>query len=132
MGWLIAFGVLTLLAALPLGVTVVYNMAGTRGAVILGPFRIPLFPRKKKKKVKKKEKLSEEKRKKASSAKPREESKGGSVKDFLPLVQVAQELLGAFRRKLRVNRLELKLILGGMTPAIWAGIMQGPGRRWEI
>jgi hypothetical protein len=42
---------------------------------------------------------------------------GGPITDFLPLVKTALEMLGAFRRRLRVNVLELKLILAGDDPA---------------
>ena len=36
--------------------------------------------------------------------------------DFLPLVQLVLDFLGDFRRKLRVNRLEMKLIMAGGDP----------------
>ena len=42
--------------------------------------------------------------------------KGGSLLDFLPLVKVELNFLGDLRRRLRVNRLELKLILAGGDP----------------
>ena len=50
MGWLIALGVITLLAVLPLGVSVRYNADGALVRVIAGPFRITVFPMKKKEK----------------------------------------------------------------------------------
>ena len=51
--------------------------------------------------------------------KPKEEKKekGGSLLDFLPLVRVGLDLLNDFRWKLRLNRLELKLILAANDPA---------------
>lgn len=52
--------------------------------------------------------------------------------DFLPLVKVALNFLGDFRRKLRVNRLELKLILAGGDPATSRSITEGLGRQWAI
>ena len=36
--------------------------------------------------------------------------------DFLPLVHVALDFLNGFRKKLRVNRLEMKLIMAGADP----------------
>ena len=43
--------------------------------------------------------------------------KGGSFLDFLPLLQVALDLLDDLRWKLRLNKLELKLIMAGDDPA---------------
>ena len=42
--------------------------------------------------------------------------KGGSVLDFLPLVDVALGLLNDLRRKLRVDCLELKVVMAGGDP----------------
>lgn len=145
MGWLIAFGILFLLAILPLGASVKYNADGPLIRIIGGPIRLTVFPRKKKdkkenkpKKEKKKKKnkeedapSEEEKSKKktvAGEEAPDEEKKGGSVLDFLPLVQVGINFLGDFRRKLRVNRLDLKLIMAGDDPC---DLATNYGRIWE-
>ena len=48
MGWLIAFGILFLLAILPLGASVKYNADGPLIRIIGGPIRLTVFPRKKK------------------------------------------------------------------------------------
>ena len=45
-----------------------------------------------------------------------EKEQGGSWKDFLTLVPIVLDFLGDFRRKLRVDRLELKLILASDDP----------------
>lgn len=52
------------------------------------------------------------------SAPPKEEKKksGGPITDFLPLLKVALDLLNDFRRKLRINRLEVKLVMAGGDP----------------
>lgn len=143
MGWLIAFGILFLLAILPLGASVKYNADGPLIRIIGGPIRLTVFPRKKKdkkenkpKKEKKKNKEedapSEEQNSKkktvAGEEAPEEEKKGGSVLDFLPLVQVGINFLGDFRRKLRVNRLDLKLIMAGDDPC---DLATNYGRIWE-
>ena len=47
---------------------------------------------------------------------PEPKEKGGSWTDFLPLVKTLFDFLGNFRRTLRVNVLELKLILAGADP----------------
>lgn len=122
MGWLIAFLIIFLLAILPLGASVKYNSDGPLVRVIAGPIRFKVFPMKKKEKKEKKPKEKKEKTKKEpqkSKDKPKEEKKekGGSLLDFLPLVQVGLDLLNDFRWKLRLNRLELKLIMAADDPA---------------
>ena len=123
MGWLIALGILVLLAITPVGVHARYNSDGILLRAIVGPVKITLLPRKKKetkresteKPVKpKKEKVPKQKKKPDEPADNQE--KGGSVTDFLPLLQLVFDFLGEFRRKLRVNRLELKLVLAGGDP----------------
>ena len=139
-GW-ITLGVLVLLAVLPLGVSVKYNADGAVVRILLGPIKITLFPRpKKEKKDKKKKELK--KKKEASQepdrpqnpkppAKPKEkkpkEEKGGSWTDFLPLVKEALRFLGDFRRKLRLNCLELKLIMAADDPC---DLAVNYGRAW--
>ena len=137
MGWLIALGIIVLLAILPLGASVKYNADGPLVKIIAGPIRFTVFPMKKKEKKPKEEK--EKKQKKAEpepvaqetgkTAQKQEEKKekGGSLLDFLPLVQVALDLLGDFRRKLRLNRLELKLIMAGDDPC---DLAVNYGRAW--
>lgn len=122
MGWLIAFLIIFLLAILPLGASVKYNSDGPLVRIIAGPIRFKVFPMKKKEKKEKKPKEKKEKAKKEpqkSKDKPKEEKKekGGSLLDFLPLVQVGLDLLNDFRWKLRLNRLELKLIMAAEDPA---------------
>ena len=139
MGWWITLGVVILLAVLPLGVSVKYNSEGPLVRVILGPVKITVFPLPKKKKKEKKG------GKQQSSAAPSGETgpqtavpaepnpqnpapppkpkgepkaeKGGSLLDFLPLVKLVFGFLGDFRRKLRLDVLEVKLIMAGGDPA---------------
>ena len=132
MGWLIAIAVLTLLAVLPLGVSAVYDAAGLLVRVIAGPVWVTLIPAKKKgKKPKKKEKKQEKEMTASASASakaaPKEPQKGGSLKAFLPLIQIALDMMDAFRRKLRVNRLEAKIVLAGDDPA---DLAINYGRAW--
>ena len=138
MGWYIALGILVLMAVLPLGVSARYNAGGLLVKVIAGPVRITVFPLRKKEK--KKPKKTEEPEKPAvepapqnppAPPKPKEEpsgqEKGGSILDFWPLVQIALDFLGDFRRKLRLDNLELKLILAGGDPA---SLAINYGRTW--
>ena len=119
MGWLITLGILVLLAILPLGVTVNYHSEGFFLDVIAGPLRIPILPKKKKESPKKEKKPQKKKKdggKKAQSKPAAEKKKGGPITDFLPLVKTALALLNSFRKKLRIRRLELKVILAGDDP----------------
>lgn len=132
MGWLIALGILLLLAMLPLGVFARYDSGGAVVRVILGPVRITLLPRKKKKPKKKAEPKKQEKKSAAPPAEkksppPEKAASGGSLTDFLPLVKIGLEMLDCFRRKLRVNILEVKLILGGDDPC---DLAVNYGRAW--
>ena len=135
MGWVIFFAVVLLLAILPLGVFVSYDEDGVLVKIVAGPVKITLFPRPKK------GKKSEKKSKKKTSASPAEQlpkppqppkqipekKKGGSWTDFLPLVQVALDFLGSFRRKLRIDQLELKLTMAGDDPC---DLAVNYGRAW--
>lgn len=119
MGWLIALGILVLIAILPVGASVEYDSDGFRAAVIAGFFHIPVFPVKKKekkaKKVKKKKPAKPKETKKVEKSEPKQK-KGGSLLDFLPVLDRVLDFLSAFQRKLRIKQLEMVLILGGGDP----------------
>ena len=122
MGWLITLGILVLLAILPLGAAVNYHSEGFFLDIIAGPVRIPILPKKKKKtdkkskKTKKEKKSKSEKQGKTKSAAQTKKKKGGPITDFLPLVKTGLDLLNGFRKKLRIKRLDLKMILAGDDP----------------
>ena len=131
MGWVIFFAVVLLLAILPLGVFVSYDEDGVVVKIVAGPVKITLFPRpKKEKKSKKKTSASPAEQLPKPPQPPKqipEKKKGGSWTDFLPLVQVALDFLGSFRRKLRINRLDLKLTMAGDDPC---DLAVNYGRAW--
>ena len=145
MGWLIALGIVVLLAILPLGASVKYDADGLLVKLIAGPVKITLFPRPKKpqkeKKPKEPKKTPEKKENPASAVpkepvkeqptaaleKPEKKKSGGPVTDFLPLLKVALDLLNDFRRKLRVNRLEVKLVMAGGDPC---DLAMNYGKAW--
>ncbi len=130
MGWWITLGILFLLAILPLGVSVHYNSEGAVVKIILGPVKITVVPAKKKPPKEKKEKPKKEKKPKSKPNKPKQvgaeaptpepkpekKEEGGSILDFLPLVKTLFDFLGDFRRKLRLDNLQLKLIMAGGDP----------------
>ena len=112
MGWLIALGVLLLLAVMPLGVRFLFDSDGPLLYILAGPLRFKVSSSNKKKP--KKEKPGKQVKKTTGKTVPKK--KGGSLSDFMPLVRMALDFLGDFRRKLRVRRLELNLVLGGGDP----------------
>lgn len=122
MGWIILLAILVLLAVLPLGASVHYDEDGPRVRIVAGPVKFQVFPMKKKpKKAKKAKKEASSKKPKkqkaADTQKPFPKPKtGGSWTDFLPLVQVALDLLNDLRRKLRVNHLMLHMTMAGDDP----------------
>lgn len=118
MGWLIALAVLVGIALLPVGVSAKYDEDGPIVKVIIGPVRFTVYPGKPKEKQEKpkQEKLQEEKpAPKASGVAG--QKKGGSLSDFMPLVRIVLDFLSDFRSKLRVNILQLHLVLAGGDPA---------------
>ena len=129
MGWVIFAGVLLLLAILPLGVWIRYDEAGPLVRVVAGPLRITVFPVRKKKAAAPKKEMAPkpESTQKREEQQPAKKAKGGSLTDFLPLVKVALDLLGDFRRKLRVDELYLRLILAASDPC---DLAVNYGRAW--
>ena len=122
MGWLITFGILVLLAILPLGAKIVYDSDGFLLQIIAGPIRIPILPKKKKDGEKKEKKKKDKKKKRgtqtgtAADGQAKKKKKGGPITDFLPLVKTALDLLNSFRKKLRIKRLDLKVIMAADDP----------------
>lgn len=130
MGWLIALGILILLGSVPLGVFVRYDSGGPLVRIVAGVLRFTVIPLpKKKKKVPKEKKEPSPAKEKKTPPKPAEEpeKKGGSLRDFYPLIQVGERFLNQFRRKLRVDDLVLKLTLGGDDPC---DLALNYGRAW--
>lgn len=140
MGWWITLGILFLLAILPLGVSVHYNADGAVVRIILGPIKLTVLPAKKKPPREKKEKKKPEKKPKTAEPakqvgapqppaepKPEKQERGGSILDFLPLVKTLFDFLGDFRRKLRIDNLQLKLIMAGGDPY---NLAKNYGKAW--
>lgn len=134
MGWIITFACFFLLAILPLGASVLYDENGICVRIIAGPCKITVFPLPKWLKKSSKPKPKEKKTDSKNSNQPAKEktekekqTKGGSWKDFIPFVKLAVDFLGDFRRKLRLNHLEMKLILAGSDPC---DVAVNYGRAW--
>lgn len=144
MGWLITLGILVLLAVIPLGVRVVYDEDGAFVHILAGPLKIKVYPSPKKSKNPQKNKKSKKDQKSEAQGQSKKDSKksdgskqsggdgqkkksGGPITDFLPLVNVVLKFLDGFRRKLRVNMLELKLIMAADDPC---DLAVNYGRAW--
>lgn len=145
MGWWIALGILVLLAVIPLGVLVKYDEDGPVVKVVAGLIRFTVFPRKKKEKKPEKEKPAQQsapaedapaqpaaskpsKEKPSEKKKPDKEKKGGSLLDFLPLVEVALNMVGELLgRTLHVDLLEVNLVMAGDDPC---DLATNYGRAW--
>ena len=137
MGWLVALGILVLLAVLPLGVSLRYDSEGLQIKIIAGLLRLQIIPtrkkadksssKKKREKPVKEKKTAHEQTPAKTSTEDRTVQKGGSFMDFLPMVQLALDFLGAFTRKLRVHLLEMNLVLAGDDPC---DLAINYGRAW--
>ena len=122
MGWLIALSVLLLLGLMPLGLRAKYDALGLNASLFLGPIKIVLFPRQPKEK-----KENKETSKKESQSPGKAKKSGGSISDFLPLLQLILDFLHDFRKKLYINHLHLKVIIGGGDPC---DLALNYGRGW--
>lgn len=136
MGWLIFLAILIGLGCVPLGVRLRYDEDGPLAAVLLGRLPIVLYPlpgwlkkltSREKKDGEKKPKKEKPKKEKPPKDTFGEAPQGGSWKKFLPLVRLGLHFLGDFRRKLRVNRLVLRLTLAGDDPC---DLAVNYGRAW--
>ena len=136
MGWLIFLAILIGLGCVPLGVRLRYDEDGPLAAVLLGRLPIVLYPlpgwlkkltSREKKDGEKKPKKERPKKEKPPKDTVGEAPQGGSWKKFLPLVRLGLHFLGDFRRKLRVNRLVLRLTLAGDDPC---DLAVNYGRAW--
>lgn len=57
------------------------------------------------------------------------QTKGGSLRDFMPLLQLGKRLLADARRKIRVNHLDLQLVLAAEDPC---DLAVNYGRAWAL
>ena len=124
MGWLIALAVVAALAFLPLGIKAKYDEGGAVVWLILGPVRTLLYPSQKTEKKQTKEAPAQSQEKKKSGG----DKKGGSFSDFFPLLDAVLDFLGDLLcRKLRVKKLQAKVIMAGDDPC---DLAVNYGRTW--
>ena len=118
MGWFIGLAIIASSLFLPIGIRAIYRQSDPGVWIILGPFRFRVYPNKKKKDKNKKQNHRNQQNHRL---------KGGSYRDFQPIVSAIIEFLGEFRRKIRVRNLELKVILAGDDPS---DLAVNYGRAW--
>lgn len=126
MGWLIALAIVVFLAILPLGVSAKYDAAGPKVYMIVGPWRKGVYPAPPKEKKEKEPKKQPKTKRNPQQAQEKKEAPG-KLTDFLPLLETGLALLNDLRKKIRVKRLDAKLILAGDDPC---DLATNYGRAW--
>lgn len=112
MGWLIALFGIVLLGFMPIGVYASYDRSGPVASLVVGSFRIRLYP---KRKTGSKGGTASQKDDFEQNA-SRTKKQWGSFSDFKSIAELVFEFLTDFRRKLRIRNLEFKLILAESDP----------------
>ena len=118
---LIVLAALCCLAFLPLGFRAVYRQDDPGVWLLVGPLKFRVDPGKPTDNEQPKEPAKKKKSSESAS------KRGGSYRDFLPVVRSIIDFLSQFRRKIRVNHLEMKLILVGNDPC---DLAVNYGRAW--
>lgn len=118
---LIVLAVLCCLAFLPLGFRAVYRQDDPGVWLLIGPVKFRVYP------GKPKDKNQSEKPAPKKEDPDSRSDHGRSYRDFVPVVRAILDFLGQFRRKIRINNLEMKVILAGDDPC---DLAVNYGRAW--
>lgn len=127
MGWLIALVAVILLGLLPVGIYASYDRSGAVASLIIGPFRIRLYPKERVGTKRHKESAKTASGKGDSDANDSHNKQAGSLAEFREIARLVLNFLSDFRRKLRIRNLELKVILAGDDPC---DLSVNYGRAW--
>ena len=131
---LLMLAVLVLIGCIPIGADAAYRPEGLFVSAKLGPFRLQVLPQKPKKpeKAPKSAKTEAPTAAKASASAPDAPKKSlslpGGMDGVLRIAQLAVDVLGDLRRKLRVDELTVRVTIGG-DPADAA---MAYGRAWAL
>ncbi|MBO5837912.1 MAG: hypothetical protein J6Q92_08540 [Oscillospiraceae bacterium] len=125
MWWLIALAAVLLIGFVPIGLWGIYDSNGARAWLVVGSIRFLIYPNQKNKKTLKKKKSSSGKK---SSATTSHKSSGGNEREFIPIVKFLLEILRDLWKKLRVDLLELKIVLAQDDPS---DLAINYGRTWS-
>ena len=128
--WLIIIAAIVLLGIIPLGIRAEYDDSGAFLSLSIGPFGLQIYPRRRSSKCKNKKSCAKATSVKSANRNPENKKSDGTWSDFCSIVDFVLEVLSDFRSKLRVNDLQLNVILGGSDPCdlsvnygrIWAAI----------
>lgn len=126
-GLMIAVAVLFVLAMIPLGVLVCYEKEPVV-KIIIGFVRLTVFPlpdRMRRKKKKKAQKTPQQPKAavEADNTKPT----STEISDYIPFLQLGIDFLNAFRKKLRIQQLNVRVIMAGDDPC---DLAVSYGRAW--
>lgn len=125
--WLIIIAAVILLGILPVGIRAEYNGRGAYLSLSIGFLSTRIYPRTHSAKAGKHKRGKSNSAKKSDTTGSDDSKKKGSLSDFWSVVQFVLEVLSDFRRKLRVDDLQLKLTLGGEDPC---DLSVNYGRTW--
>lgn len=126
-GWMIVCFVLLFLAMMPLGVMVCYEKQPVV-KVIVGAIRLTVYPlpswmrRKGKPKAHKPPQQS-----KAVSVEENKKPVSAGLSDYIPFLQLGIDFLNTFRKKLRIQQLNVRVIMSGDDPC---DLAVSYGRAW--
>lgn len=123
MWWLLIPGVVLLLGFLPIGFLAGFDQNGAKLSVKIGVLRFPVGAKKEKKE---KEKTGNAK-KFESKETVRKKKSSKDISRYFTLIQPVFKFLADFKRRLRVNDLRLKVIMGGSDPC---DLSVNYGRAW--
>ena len=123
MWWLLILGAIILLGFLPLGFLAFFDQNSASLLVKVGLLRFRVGSRSTKAETEKTEKTAEFE----SHAVVKKKKKSKNITQYLPLLKPVFEFLSDFKRKLSVNNLQLKVVMGGSDPC---DLSVNYGRAW--
>lgn len=129
MGWLIVLLALVLLGLLPVGIYASYDRGGAVASLIIGPFRIRLYPKQSSSKKRNKRSVKTDSAKDGANANESQNKQPGTLAEFREIARLVLNFLSDFRRKLRIRNLEFKIILAGNDPC---DLSVNYGRAWTV
>lgn len=115
MVWVIIIAALILVGFLPVGILAKYDDGGSALKLSIGPLLFSVSSSSRRKKSNPKNKRSTDNNESVSAESDEKRSKG-SLSDFIAVSKFVFEILSDFRRKLRINDLQLQLVLAGDDP----------------
>lgn len=139
MGWLAALAVLTALSLIPVGASLRYQgeefLLKIRVAFLTFSLSSKNGEKEKKEKKPQKEPLKQTEPKTAGKGSPnppaqKKKKQRRPLSDYMPFVRLGLDFLGSLRRKLRIEKLWLKIVLAGDDPCdlavnygkVWGGL----------